>query len=86
MTCKVKVTAGAVEVSLAHADHAGPCPLYRRAERLLLAAAGVAAVIGPADPEGEPEPERALVGFAAHVERAPEFVDRDRADWFEESP
>ena len=46
MACKVKVTAGPVEVLLSHADHAGPCALYKRAERLLLAAAGIVAVVG----------------------------------------
>lgn len=86
MACKVKVVAGPVEVTMTHADHAGPCPLYKRAERLMLAAAGVAAVIGPGDAEAETEPERPPVGFTAHIERAPEFVDRDLADWFEDSP
>ena len=86
MACRVKVIAGSVEVTLSHADHAGPCPLYRRAERLMLAAAGIAAVIGPGDPESDSEPEKAPMGFSAHIERAPEFIDRDLSEYFEESP
>ena len=85
MACRVKVVAGPVEVTMTHADHAGPCPLYKRAERLMMAAAGVLAGVGAPDAEAEPEPERPPVGFAAHIERAPEFVDRDLADYFEDS-
>lgn len=86
MACRVKVIAGPVEITLSHADHAGPCPLYRRAERLMLAAAGVVAVVGASDAEAEPEPPGAPWGFTAHIERAPEFIDRDLSDYFEESP
>ena len=86
MACKVKVTAGPVEVLLSHADHAGPCPLYKRAERLLLAAAGIVAVVGAGEAEADTEPQAAPMGFTAHLERAPDFIDRDLSDYFEESP
>ena len=31
------------------------------------------------------EPERAPLGFAAHIERAPDIV-QDLSEWFEEAP
>ena len=52
----------------------------------MLAAAGIAAVIGPGDPESDSEPEKPPMGFSAHIERAPEFIDRDLSEYFEESP
>ena len=84
MACRIKVKAGPVVINLSHADHDGPCLLYRRANALLLRAAAVAATLE--GEEVEAEPDKAQIGFTAHIERAPDFVDRDLSDYFEESP
>jgi hypothetical protein len=84
MACRIKVKAGPVVIDLSHADHDGPCVLYRRANALLLRAAAVAATLE--GEEAEAEPERPHIGFTAHIERAPDFIDIDLSDYFEESP
>lgn len=54
----------------------------RDVKGLLQLAAGYAAALSqPAEPERESTP----IGFAAHIERAPDVVE-DLSEWFEESP
>ena len=84
MGCRIKVKAGPVIIDLTHADHAGPCLLYIRAHALLRRAAAVAATLE--GEEAEAEPDKAQIGFTAHIERAPDFIGRDLSDYFEESP
>jgi hypothetical protein len=78
MTCKVKIVIGDVEVVMTGPDLAD---VVRRATRLMRQAAAINAATNLIA-----EDERPPIGFAAHIERAPEFVDRDRNEWFEESP
>ena len=74
----VKVSIGEVKVVVVGPDLAD---VTRRATKLLkqAAAIGVASSLLV-------EEERPVIGFTAHLERAPDFVDRDLADYFEESP
>ena len=79
MTCRLRVTAGEVEIRLEHPDHDGPCPLERRARRLLAVATASTLAQAPADP---PEPDRPPMGFTASLERA-DPVDLS-PPWFED--
>lgn len=76
---RVKVVIGDVEVMVDGPDLA---EVVRRATRLMREASGINAATHLIVEQEERPP----IGFAAHVERSPEFVDRDRAEWFEESP
>ena len=76
---RVKITVGEVTVLVVGPDLA---EVTRRATRLLKQAAALSVAASLV----VEEEERPHIGFTSHLERAPEFVDRDRADWFEEVP
>ena len=78
LNCTVKVSIGEVKVTVIGSDLAD---VTRRATKLLKQAAAISVAASFIVEE-----ERTPLGFTAHIERAPEFVDRDLADYFEESP
>lgn len=75
----ITVTVGEVTVKLRDVEYSP-----RQVGALLRSAAGIAVAIGASD-VGEVEPERPAIGFAAHIERAPDVVE-DLSEWFEEAP
>ena len=75
----VTVIVGEVTVKLRDVDFTP-----RQVGALLRSAAGIAVAISASD-ASEPEAERPPMGFAAHIERAPDVVE-DLSEWFEEAP
>ena len=73
----VTVSVGEVTVKVRGVDWSNRAVLS-----LLRQVAGVAVLVSG---EVESEPEKAPMGFAAHLERAPEVVE-DLSEWFEEAP
>lgn len=73
----VTVSVGEVTVKLRGVDLSN-----RSVLSLLRQVAGIAVLVSG---DAEPEPEKAPMGFAAHLERAPEVVE-DLSEWFEEAP
>ena len=78
LTCTVQVTIGEVTVLMTGPDLAD---VTRRATKLMKQAAAISVAASLVVEE-----ERAPIGFTAYIERAPEFVDRDPSEWFEEAP
>jgi len=78
LNCTVKVSIGEVKVTVVGFDLAD---VTRRATKLLKQAAAISVASSLLAEE-----ERPVIGFTAHLERAPDFVDRDLADYFEDSP
>ena len=74
----VTVIVGEVTVKLRGVDYSP-----RQVGALLRSCAGISVALSGG--EGEAEPERPPMGFAAHIERAPDVVE-DLSEWFEESP
>ncbi len=75
---RVKIVIGEIEVSVVGADLAD---VTRRATKLMKQAAALSVAAGMMSDE-----ERPHIGFTSHLERAPEFVDRDLTEYFEDSP
>ena len=73
----VTVTVGEVSVKLRDVDLS-----TRQVHGLLRSAAGIALAINASN-ASEPEPERPPMGFAAHIERAPDVME-DLSEYFED--
>ena len=70
----VTVAVGEVSVKLRDVEFS-----TRQVHALLRSVASIAVAINVS----EPEPERPPMGFAAHIERAPD-VSEDLSEWFED--
>jgi len=73
----VTVTVGDVSVKLRGVDMTS-----RQIHALIRSTASIAVALGSG---AEDEPERPPMGFAAHMERAPDVYE-DLSEWFEQSP
>lgn len=73
----ITVTVGDVSVKLRDVDMT-----IRQIHALIRSTASIAVALAGSP---DPEPERPPMGFAAHIERAPDVYE-DLSEWFEESP